>query len=949
MSTFKLLGWNVRSIVNESKLHYFLQLLEDDSIDVALISETWFSAMRGKHTATIQESGYKIVHAVRDSERGGGVAILNKRKHTFKSGLASTTQFSSFEYAFSCLQVQKKTICFLCIYRKGEISCSLFCKELKNLVKTLFTKYGSLVIFGDFNVWVDMETSDAKRVLSLLSSFGLNQLVKDPTHEAGHTLDLLFINDHQLTVSQYVRIEENKDIPSDHFPVLVEILLPTSCPVRKLISFRKMNDVNIENLKNELILQYDSIDLSTNFAAAFNTFSNVSKMVFDEHAPVVTKFSNDSLPAWMDEDFKSCRRERRRLERKVKKNLSDLATKIKYIKQRKLCVEKAIEKKSNYYSNKIKYSDRKTLFKMVDEMLDKNQKRVLPSYESSIKLANDFNKFFVEKVKSMRSSIPTMLSQCSYRSRFNGVKLNALAPTTSSEISELYKMHGVKTCSIDPIPTKILSSLFSDILPYYVSLINLSFKEASVDGLKQSVIDPALKNVKLDTEIFKNYRPISNSLFFSKLIERVVLRRLDTHMTTNSLHIDSQYGYKKHHSTESMLLSITDVIFRNFDAKKCTVSLFLDLSAAFDTIDINKLLQILSDEIGVDGLALKWFKSFLMGRKQSVRIDNAFSNLLDVLFGVPQGSVLGPFLFSIYVRSLPMVFSKCKFKSSSFADDSNGNKSFSVCFQFDALTTQITDCLTEVKEWMHHHFLKINADKTEIIVFYPDSWSESILIKGVIFENTCIRFSSNVKNVGIWLDDRMKFDKHVNFTISHCYKMLKDIGSIRSSLKQEDAESLVHATIMNKLDYCNSLLYGISSENLRKLQKVQNAAARLIYQVNRRTSISPIIFKLHWLRIESRIIFKIIILTHKFIWGFSSLNFDISYKVHTRSDDHLLLQVIPSTSKYIERSFSFAAPRYWNALSYNIRSEMDTDKFKKLVKSLLLTDTDGLKRHAFVY
>ena len=293
-----------------------------------------------------------------------------------------------------------------------------------------------------------------------------------------------------------------------------------------------------------------------------------------------------------------------------------------------------------------------------------------------------------------------------------------------------------------------------------------------------------------------------------------------------------------------------------------------------------------------------WFESFLLGRTQSVKIDNEISEPLEVLFGVPQGSVLGPFLFSIYVRSLPKVFLKCKFKSSSFADDSNGRKSFSVCFQFDALTNQIIDCLTEVKEWMHHHFLKVNTDKTEILVFCPDNLSDSITINGVIFKDRCIRFSSHVKNVGIWLDRNLNFDKQVNLAVSHCYKMLKDIGSIRNSLERRDAETLVHAMISSKLDHCNSLLYGTNSETLHKPQKVQNAAVRLICQVNKRTSISPLIFNLHWLRIESRIIFKIILMTHKYIWGFSSRNVNISYKSYTRNnEDHLLLQTIPPTSK----------------------------------------------------
>ena len=149
--------------------------------------------------------------------------------------------------------------------------------------------------------------------------------------------------------------------------------------------------------------------------------------------------------------------------------------------------------------------------------------------------------------------------------------------------------------------------------------------------------------------------------------------------------------------------------------------LFIDLSAAFDTIDIDKLLDILSEDIGIAGVALKWFRSFLTGRTQKVRINNEFSKILEVLFGAPQGSVLGPPLFNIYVRGLPKVFQECFFRATSFADDTNGMKTFSIQFQYDVVKNDIPNCLSEVARWMNRYFLKINPDKTEILLLYPEA------------------------------------------------------------------------------------------------------------------------------------------------------------------------------------------------------------------------------------
>ena len=337
-----------------------------------------------------------------------------------------------------------------------------------------------------------------------------------------------------------------------------------------------------------------------------------------------------------------------------------------------------------------------------------------------------------------------------------------------------------------------------------------------------------MKKTGLDTDQKKNYRPVNNLLFFSKLVERVVEQQLDQHMSLNNLHENSQFGYKQHHNTETMMLGITDEVLRGFDENLATIVIFLDLSAAFDTIDVEKLLEILKEEIGVDGTVLKWFRSFLSGRTQRVKIDNVYSESLQVPCGAPQGSVLGPKIFNINVRSQPMVFKHCMFTTSSFADDSNGRKQFALTFQFHVINNDIRNCLNHIINWSNAHYMKINPDKTDIMLLRPRSMNKDVIINGIIFEDQCIRFSTEVKNVGIWIDKNLSMNKHINHIVSHCYKILRDIGRIKKHLQRSDLEDLVHAVITSRLDYCNSLFVNISKDNLYKLQKVQNAAAKLI-------------------------------------------------------------------------------------------------------------------------
>ena len=162
-----------------------------------------------------------------------------------------------------------------------------------------------------------------------------------------------------------------------------------------------------------------------------------------------------------------------------------------------------------------------------------------------------------------------------------------------------------------------------------------------MDSLKLAAITPILKKMDeiVDTEIYKNYHPISNLSFVSKLIERCVAVRLNKHMVENNLECDEQYGYKKGHSTELLLINIVDKILRGFDDKFASVLLLLDLSAAFDTVDQDLLLLILLRDIGIRDVAHKWFVSFIKDRTVQVKMNSSYSNCESLDFGVPQGSV----------------------------------------------------------------------------------------------------------------------------------------------------------------------------------------------------------------------------------------------------------------------------------------------------------------------
>ena len=193
-------------------------------------------------------------------------------------------------------------------------------------------------------------------------------------------------------------------------------------------------------------------------------------------------------------------------------------------------------------------------------------------------------------------------------------------------------------------------------------------------------------------------------------------------------------------------------------------------------------------------------------------------------------------------------------------------------------------------------------------------------------------------------------DKHINYIASHCYKILKDIGRIKKHLQKSHLERIVHAVIASRLDYCNSLFINISKDNHHKLQKVQNAAAKIILGWRRRDSASSALKQLHWLNVDARITFKILLLVFKVLKGQCSKNLELKYKgFNGRPDDYLMLQTPNFKTVYGTRIFEYNGSRLWNALPEATRAEEDIKKFKGTLKTILFDGNTDLKLKAFRY
>ena len=336
----------------------------------------------------------------------------------------------------------------------------------------------------------------------------------------------------------------------------------------------------------------------------------------------------------------------------------------------------------------------------MNELLFRQKVSKLPEHSSAEELANRFSCFFKEKIDKIRDNLPDCSDINLEIAQSPPVStLNVLRNTTEEEVWKIICKSPAKSCMLDPIPTWLIKESRSELLPVMTNIINSSLRSSQVPkSMKSAIVTPLLKKSTLDPDILKNYRPVSNLSYISKLLERVVAGRLTDYMTENNLHEHLQSAYKPGHSTETALVKVQNDILTSIDQHGVVILVMLDLSAAFNTIDHDILFSRMENTLGITGQALAWFKSYLSGRTLRIKIDKSFSELQDILWSVPQGSVLGPLLFLIYLLPLGKLIRKHGLELHIYADDTQLYLAIKPITQqaVDIGVARLEGCLTDI-------------------------------------------------------------------------------------------------------------------------------------------------------------------------------------------------------------------------------------------------------------
>ena len=476
-------------------------------------------------------------------------------------------------------------------------------------------------------------------------------------------------------------------------------------------------------------------------------------------------------------------------------------------------------KKREFFRKKIEViqTDSK-IFRALDKLIGNKTEAVLPFHKCKVTLANNFNDYFAGKVSKLCTET---LSMDMLENSFKATPVVLMESFSYIKLEDLHQAvlsMSNATAPHDLIRTVIFKKLWSYWGPHILKILKLYNEMGKFpDELKEAVIIPTLKKENLDPEQLSSYRPISNLVFLSKLFEKRIHIQLVERVMVSGLLDNNQSAYIFGASTETALLKTSNDICKFLDMNNYLILIGLDLSSAFDTLRHDYLIGILKNYIGLSDNILKWFRSYLSNRRQKVFIDSHYSDEVNIEHGVPQGSILGPLLFCIYILPLRDVFLKLNVSYQSYADDTlfyvaanfKENDFISVKEKVHSIIINVLDCYKKLG-------LVVNPDKTEIISLAKPN--HKLDLKSFFVGSYEVRVLNELKSLGVFIDKNWNAVPHINKVTQTCYFVLRKLYSVGYYLDFNNRVILVKNLILSRLDYCNSLFLGLPDKLIKKLQ-----------------------------------------------------------------------------------------------------------------------------------
>ena len=927
---------NIRSLFE--KLKYVNNLIILENIDIFFLTETWLNSRITD--SMINLTNYEIKRSDRLNKMGGGVAIYFKNSlniHELTKPIVSTS-FSNFEFISVKLVTADTSLIFLCFYiPPNSSSCPHTIENVCKVISFYIKPTKPFVLLGDFNLPnINWNTLTARGIssnifLNFCNNNGLTQLISSPTHCHGNVLDLVLCNISATGCLITHSVDCPTSLSCDHNSISLMFSGTTSVPTKSNKSYKNFKKANYTKINQILAEQnWNFLNTPQSFQNHFNMFISILLEIINRFVPTTTHSNThkSSFPRYI-----------RRL----------LNVKLKTYRLYKMgkCTKEEYKASTNKYETEVKkwhekiennicnnpntnkfysYANKKLQKKFtIPPLINPTGEQITCNLEKATLLNQTFFKSF-----SNTTTDPT-----TNFSPFS--KDSPLMPDfvihESDLLEAVYKTKDKLSFTPEDIPPYFIKRIIHSIKTPLLFLFNSSLKYNYIPyQWKQSLITPIFK--KGDRRIPLNYRPIALTSSFSRILESIITNKILNHLLTNNLILPNQFGFLPHRSSGGQLLSCLEKWNLSFCSNSTNHVAYTDIRKAFDTVSHSKLIMVLKS-FGLNSSILNWIQNFLSGRSQTVKIDSCFSPQLPVLSGVPQGSVLGPILFLMFINDIIQKVQSFSHQSVNFALFADDTKIFS------SDPDELQSSLNIFSKTTAQFQLELAPNKCFVLPICKSAKLQSH--PNFSIDSTILSLENNANDLGVTISSNLKWEQHINKISQQAsfisYQIIKSFKSknIWTLLK------LYKSYVRPKLEYCTQVWSPFLKKDIEKIEKIQK---RFTKQICRRCNIpfvsySDRLIKLDLLSLEHRRIIFDVITMYKLINNQSDLNFN----------SYFHFQDCPYTFRNQTRkvkpnnyfncntwngSFFERGPKYWNNVPYEISKANNINTFKIKLRTVPL-------------
>ena len=968
---FNIFHSNVNGLdTHFENLHEFLSGVPND-IDVINLTETSQKANENFKT-NISIEGYESFFTPSNSRKGGtGIYVKGIYNTIERSDL--NIQHDDYESTWIEIKNKKsKNIVCGCIYRHPRSNLESFQKYMENCLGILSKENKDVYISGDFNTdLLKLESNSSyQKFYNLITTYGFLPQIINPTRvtdTSATVIDNIYTN-----CFEYNQSSGNILISiSEHFSQF-ESVKRKKLDLKDINVFqRNYSKFNTQSFRDDISIQKWDNEM-TDVNDQFNDFYWRLESCVERHAPIEKVKKKDlklkSKP-WITPEITKLIKQRNKLFKRKKRQPNNENIKSLYNLFRNRVNRELKKSKKSYYKNYFEENKNniKNTWKGIKSIINTNTStspkisqikidgKVI---DNPLGIASGFNNFFVNVGPNTERDIPITPPEKISPEKFlqNRNQLTfIIAHISIEEVTDIIKaLNSSKSTGPSSIPVKLLLLIPDLIILPLCKIINTSFMTGKFpDALKIVKVIPIHKGGS--TQDVNNYRPISLLSIFDKIIEKLMHKRLYEFFENNNILFKNQFGFRKQNSTVHALVQITEQIKESIEKGKFGCGIFIDLRKAFDTVNHDILLRKL-EHYGVRGTLLQWFESYLSGRKQYVFFDGNSSEQKGISCGVPQGSVLGPLLFLIYINDLPNISKTLKFFL--FADDTN------IYYEADNLK-DLERIVNKELKWLHHWLsvnrLALNISKTNFVIFHPYNkpTKEFITIK---INKKAIAEEKYVKYLGVLIDSSLSWKYHIDNLTKKISRAIGVMYKIRYFVNSKILMNLYYSLIYPHLLYAIQVWGSAFDSNINKVTILQKKAIRMMtfndgsfVNDGPLAHTAPLFKELKILKLKDIYELRIIQFLYDSINGISPIQFKswftLSANLHSHAtrtnstnleDNSELTETnnlfIPyvRTTYYGLKSIKVTGPKIWNNIPHNIKNIESRNVFIRTLKRHLL-------------